>query len=220
MRAGIVMNDGTRRQRRGDTRRRVQETALALFSEQGYERTSLREIAEALDVTKAALYYHFRAKEDILISLFEDLTRPIDELVEWARRQPPSLETKQEFLLRYSRALTAAAPLIRFMQENQAAVRELRIGGMFKDRVTALMDVLQEPGASLPDRVRCVSALITMHLGLLALKEAEGDPESKHRAVLTVATELIAQAHGASAPPCPADPPETAERPPREPLTS
>ncbi|MGW4750325.1 hypothetical protein ACWEPR_36715, partial [Streptomyces sp. NPDC004290] len=121
----------------------------------------------------------------------------------------------------YSRALTAAAPLVRFMQENQATVRELRIGGMFKDRVTALMDVLQEPGASLPDRVRCVSALITMHLGLLALKEAEGDPESKHRAVLTVATELIAQAHHASAPPRPGerhtDPPG---RPPQEPLTS
>jgi len=48
--------------------------ALELFAEQGYEKTSLREIAEHLDVTKAALYYHFKTKEEILVSIFEDLT--------------------------------------------------------------------------------------------------------------------------------------------------
>src|SRR5215475_13717231 len=48
---------------RGDTRERIQSIALELFAEQGYEKTSLREIAERLGVTKAALYYHFRSKE-------------------------------------------------------------------------------------------------------------------------------------------------------------
>lgn len=94
--------DGTKRQRRGDTRQRIQDVALELFSEHGYEKTSLREIAEHLDVTKAALYYHFKTKEDILISLFQDLSRPMDELIEWARQQPRTLETKQEILRRYS----------------------------------------------------------------------------------------------------------------------
>ena len=47
---------------RTDTRSRVQEVALELFAEQGYEKTSLREIAERLGVTKAALYYHFKSK--------------------------------------------------------------------------------------------------------------------------------------------------------------
>ena len=77
--------DGTKRQRRGDTRQRIQDVALELFAEQGYEKTSLREIAEHLDVTKAALYYHFKTKEEILVSIFEDLTKPIeeDELPRW-----------------------------------------------------------------------------------------------------------------------------------------
>src|SRR5262249_12854805 len=42
----------------GGTRERIQAIALELFAEQGYEKTSLREIAERLGVTKAALYYH------------------------------------------------------------------------------------------------------------------------------------------------------------------
>ncbi|MGW0069548.1 TetR/AcrR family transcriptional regulator, partial [Streptosporangium sandarakinum] len=63
-----------------DTRTRIQETALRLFTEQGYEATSLREIAEALGVTKAALYYHFKSKEEIITSLVEDRIRTLEEL--------------------------------------------------------------------------------------------------------------------------------------------
>lgn len=102
--------DGSRQRRRGDTRQRIQDVAIELFAEQGYEKTSLREIAERLDVTKAALYYHFKTKEDILISLFQDLTRPMDELIEWGKGQPHTLDTKRELLRRYSEALTNAAP--------------------------------------------------------------------------------------------------------------
>ncbi|MET7438326.1 TetR/AcrR family transcriptional regulator [Streptomyces sp. NPDC004082] len=190
--------DGTRRQRRGDTRQRIQDVALELFSERGYEKTSLREIAEHLDVTKAALYYHFKSKEEILISLFEDLTRPLDELIDWGKQQPHSLDTKQEVLRRYSQALTGAAPLFRFMQENQATVRELSVGETFKDRMMAMLDIIKEPEAALPDQVRCISALFTMHAGMFVLKDVEGDPEEKRKAVLEVAIDLVTRAHGAS----------------------
>lgn len=40
-----------------------------MFNEHGYDKTSLREIADALGFTKAALYYHFERKEDILLAL-------------------------------------------------------------------------------------------------------------------------------------------------------
>ncbi|MFD7899883.1 TetR/AcrR family transcriptional regulator [Streptomyces sp. NPDC059568] len=181
--------------RRANTRQRIQDIALELFAEQGYEKTSLREIAERLDVTKAALYYHFKTKEDILISLFQDLTRPIDELITWGRSRPHTLETKQEILRRYSEALTEATPLFRFMQENQATVRDLSIGETFKSRMIDLMDLIQDPEASLTDRVRCISALFTMHAGQFALREVEGDPEEKRQAILEVSTELISRAH-------------------------
>ena len=68
---------------RADTRARIQEVALELFTEQGYEKTSLREIAERLDVTKAALYYHFKSKEDIVRSLVEDYFGQMDVLIAW-----------------------------------------------------------------------------------------------------------------------------------------
>jgi AcrR family transcriptional regulator len=188
--------DGTKQQRRrGDTRQRIQDVALELFAEQGYEKTSLREIAERLEVTKAALYYHFKTKEEILVGIFEDLAKPIEDLIEWGRQQPHTLATKQEIVRRYSEALAGAAPLFRFMQENQAAVRELRIGEMFKARMLRLRDILIDPDADLVDQVRCVSAMFTLHAGMFVLQDMEGDPEDKRRAVLEVATELVTRAH-------------------------
>ena len=58
-----------KRRPRGEMRERILDVALELFNEQGYDKTSLREIAARLDVTKAALYYHFERKEDILLEL-------------------------------------------------------------------------------------------------------------------------------------------------------
>ncbi|MGW5651217.1 TetR/AcrR family transcriptional regulator [Streptomyces humi] len=194
---GVTM-DGTKQQRRGNTRQRIQDVALELFAEQGYEKTSLREIAERLDVTKAALYYHFKTKEEILVSVFEDLTRPIGDLIEWGKGQPHTLETKQEIVRRYSKALTDAEPLFRFMQENQATVRELRIGDTFKDRMRGLRDILMDPDAPLTDQVRCVSALFTLHAGMFVMQDIEGDLQKKQEAVLEVALDLVTQAHQGS----------------------
>ena len=68
---------------RPDTRQRIQAVALELFAEQGYDKTSLREIAERLGVTKAALYYHFKSKEDIVRSFTEDYFAQMDALIAW-----------------------------------------------------------------------------------------------------------------------------------------
>ncbi|WP_155058132.1 TetR/AcrR family transcriptional regulator [Streptomyces blattellae] len=190
--------DGTKQRRRGDTRQRIQDVALELFAKQGYEKTSLREIAERLDVTKAALYYHFKTKEEIIVSLFEDLTKPIEDLIGWGERQPQTLETKQEIIRRYSQTLSEVAPLFQFMQENQATVRELSIGEMFRHRTMGMRDIIIDPDADLVDQTRCISALFTMHAGMFVLRDVEGDPEDKRRAILEVAIDLVTQAHTGS----------------------
>lgn len=51
------------------TREQILDVALRLFSTKGYEATSIREISEELGLTKAALYYHFKNKEDIFMAL-------------------------------------------------------------------------------------------------------------------------------------------------------
>src|SRR3982751_1959248 len=112
-------------ERHGDTRSRIQEVALELFTEHGYEATSLREIAERLGVTKAALYYHFKTKDDIVASFMEDRVAALEEIVAWGREQPRTRATRHEVLLRYSDLLARSGhhQVMRFLERNQTALR-------------------------------------------------------------------------------------------------
>lgn len=51
--------------RMGDTKEKILMTALQLFARDGYEAVSVRNIAEELDITKGALYRHYKNKRDI-----------------------------------------------------------------------------------------------------------------------------------------------------------
>src|SRR5215510_14850305 len=63
------------------TRERILDVALDLFVRKGYAETSLREIAAELGFSKAALYYHFESKQDILLALHLRVQRLADELL-------------------------------------------------------------------------------------------------------------------------------------------
>ncbi|MBY8884669.1 TetR/AcrR family transcriptional regulator [Streptomyces sp. PTM05] len=189
-----MSTQGTSTARRGDTRQRIQDVALELFVERGYEGTSLREIAERLDVTKAALYYHFKTKEDILRGLVESYARPLDEVIAWGREQPRTLATKLELLDRYSAALATAEPLFHFMYENQAALRELKVGQGMREQLRALWGLVIDPEADLTAQARSVGALFTVHFGGFAMRETAGTAEAKRRALLEVAAELVERA--------------------------
>jgi len=59
--------------RRGLVQQRIFEQAARLFAEQGYAGTSLQDIADAVGVTRPALYYYFRSKDDILAGLVNEI---------------------------------------------------------------------------------------------------------------------------------------------------
>lgn len=69
---------------KGDTRTRLLETALGLFTVHGVEGTSLQMIADALGVTKAAVYYHFRTKDDITEAVAEPALRELSAVLDQA----------------------------------------------------------------------------------------------------------------------------------------
>ena len=54
------------------TRRRIVEQALQLFSVKGYYNTSISDIQEATGLTKGGLYGHFASKEDIWYAVYDE----------------------------------------------------------------------------------------------------------------------------------------------------
>ena len=180
---------------RGGTRERIQEIALELFAEQGYEKTSLREIAERLGVTKAALYYHFRSKEDIVRSFVEDYRAELGKVIAWGASQPRNPESRAEILARYADIVGEQLPVIRFMEQNQAAMHSLMSDSgarkkMFRDQFTSLCELITPPGAALADRVRAATAVLSIGMSSLLFQREAANPEELHDAVLKVAYEL------------------------------
>lgn len=71
----MFKNDGVRAvpQRKGseDTRREIFQTALALFREQGFERTTMRDVAGRVGVSLGAAYYYFGSKDAIVGAYYD-----------------------------------------------------------------------------------------------------------------------------------------------------
>lgn len=64
---------------KGSTNQEILDAALELFSVQGYEATSVSQIAEAVGIRKASLYSHFAGKQDILDSLLRNILDQYEE---------------------------------------------------------------------------------------------------------------------------------------------
>jgi AcrR family transcriptional regulator len=77
-------SDGVSRRARRKNRRRqeVLKVAAQMFARLGYERTTLDMIANELGLSKPALYYYVKSKEDVLAQILEDIVQGITERVQ------------------------------------------------------------------------------------------------------------------------------------------
>jgi AcrR family transcriptional regulator len=177
----------------GDTRSRIQAVALELFTEEGYEKTSLREIAERLGVTKAALYYHFKSKDEIANSFIEDRIEIMNELIEWAESRPPTMETRRALLARYADELfnSDRQSVMRFLEQNQTAIKKFSAGKELREGMMRLVDLLVRPATSPEARVRATLSLFSVHSAWFATRGTDVDDEQRREIGLKIADELL-----------------------------
>ncbi len=154
----------------------------------------MREIAERLDVTKAALYYHFKSKEDIVRSLVEDYFGQVDALVTWARSQPPGAGTRAEILRRYVGIVAEGDEVFRMLHQNQAAVNTFAAaksrGELFRERMGALVGLLAGPSAPISEQLRAAMAIGGVSVGWMFFADQMPDRAEFCAAVLAIATDI------------------------------
>ncbi|HXW33473.1 MAG TPA: TetR/AcrR family transcriptional regulator [Acidimicrobiales bacterium] len=158
------------------TRERILDVALDLFTEKGFDSTSLREIAEKLGVTKAALYYHFASKDDILMALHMRLHEFGKEaLTKMTGDQPVTRELWGVLLDKLMSQMLTQRTIFLMHERNQAALEKLHRKeheAEHDDLQTQFRKVLTDARVPLRDRVRIAASFGVVFAGLFMAGDA------------------------------------------------
>lgn len=188
-----------------ETRRRILEVALEAFTEQGYDKTSMRELAKRLGFTTAALYYHFDSKDEILSALAVDYfscPSPVDRLAEERHVGLSAWACSVDELIEH---LLGQRRLFRMVERNQAALEQLARTKTTVERHRQREELFHRivGDRSLPaaDRVRIACSLgaiigLVMHCG--GAFDDLDDEQFRHEVSLAVHAMLGDQASATS----------------------
>jgi AcrR family transcriptional regulator len=136
----------TRRRARDEKREAVLRTAVALFLEQGYHRTTLNDVAERLNITKPALYNYFRGKDEILFECWAIGNERVDDCInEIAAGCGTGLTKLRKLIVRYAEVMTTdyGKSIVRFDVRDLTAhnrkvvnIAKKKIDRAFRDYIT------------------------------------------------------------------------------------
>lgn len=157
------------------TRQRILDIALDLFIRKGYAETSLREIAAELGFSKAALYYHFESKQDILLALHMRVHGLTDGVLPMLQAERDASDIWERLTDRLIGLALENRRLIELHIRNQEAVAEIHRGaGLDKhgpvqhDVDEHVLGLLRDPSLPVEGRVRRTASLGVIAAVLLA----------------------------------------------------
>ncbi|BCJ37974.1 TetR family transcriptional regulator [Actinocatenispora thailandica] len=173
------------------TRQRILDIALELFTERGFAGTSVADLAGRLGTSKAALYHHFRSKNEILAALLEAPTRRFDELVAQAS------ELTDEQLLGRVVDLTAELFAVAGVLDGDPSVQAAQRAQLLdrsRDINQALTAALVAPPGDADARLRAHAAYAAAKHGTLAAVADLGTtelPATSRTALVTAALRAL-----------------------------
>jgi AcrR family transcriptional regulator len=156
-----------------ETRERILEAALDLFGAHGYDKTSLREIAERVKVTKAALYYYFPSKQEILAALADRLFDSAETAFDPIERAGFSMGSWRIALGTLVDKMLSQQKVFALLERNRTVLEQLQADDerfASHRRLHEFVDgIVRDPSVPLEDRVRfacSIGAVMGVVLGM------------------------------------------------------
>ncbi|HYT09977.1 MAG TPA: TetR/AcrR family transcriptional regulator [Mycobacteriales bacterium] len=173
----------------GARREQILVAAVQLFRSRGYDRTSLREIAASLGLSKSGLYHHFPSKDDLLAAAVDPLLDRLGDLVD---SSPParSAADRNRFLAAYLDILIQHRDVVGLIGADAAVRAHPRIGARLAELDESLYRRLSGDGADLARQVRAAYALVGLQDTVGRFSDA--DPAVVRSAGLAAAAAAVA----------------------------
>lgn len=195
-----------KRTRRGPhTRKQILDASLRLFSERGFARSTVRDIARQAGITDAAIYYHFQSKRELLEALVEErgivaglhqLERvsadlPLHETLLWMARGAINIMDENRDFLRLI--------IMEGLGGDESALEQYhRLVDLWENALTAALQRYEEKG-ELPRDAPKTMARQVIYLILMAFQDTllgrhispEATPAERREALAAFASETL-----------------------------
>src|SRR2546423_9457878 len=172
---------GLRERKKRKTRDTIVRVAAELFAQQGYEKTTIAEIADAAEVSPRTIFAYFPSKEDILFCDFPEM----EERLAQALRERPEGATALD------------------------ALREFIVGSLVPDRAGLVRKSIVASDEALQRSVRArLAVLEELMVGAIAEDLHAGPDDIRPRIVAAALTAAFTAVHDPAAPPVPKSPEE------------
>jgi AcrR family transcriptional regulator len=139
--------------------RRIAHLALARFRVGGFVGTSIADLAGALGVSKAAIYYHYRSKDALLHRLIDPLLDAIDTCIHDHTTPATSARTPRQLLGAYLAVLLTHREVVPLIATDVAVLNHPGIGPRLRAQNQQLQSMLAAPDTSPLARLRAEAAL-------------------------------------------------------------
>ena len=161
--------------------RRIARLALARFRVGGFVGTSIADLAGALGVSKAAIYYHYRSKDALLHRLVDPVLDAIDACIQ---DHTTPARTPRQLLGAYLAVLIAHREVVPLVATDVAVLNHPSIGPRLRAQNQQLQSLLAAPDTSPLARLRAEAALGAIWRPLIADPPLDlTDPAHQHTLV-------------------------------------
>ncbi|MFF3221190.1 TetR/AcrR family transcriptional regulator [Nocardia suismassiliense] len=175
------------------TKSAIRDAAVKLFGDKGFEQTSLREVADAVGITKASLYYHYASKLDLLHAIIDPIIDHLRSVVVDLDRTPRDADGIRYVLRTYLRGMVhhrdAGALVLRDTVTIVNAVAD-RHPDLVDDDQT-LREWLAGPDATDEAKLRASAALAMLGVALMSKEFAPGADDALVEATLLDAATCV-----------------------------
>jgi AcrR family transcriptional regulator len=149
--------------RYSQVQQRTIQAAMDLFGDRGVSGTSLQMIADALGVTKAAVYHQFKTKDALVLAVAEVGMAPLQEALEAAEAEPSRVRARALLLTRVIDLAVERRRWVHALQGDPVIVKLLTSHEPLLDLVTRVYSLLLDDPANPAGQVR--AAIVAAAIG-------------------------------------------------------
>ncbi len=183
--------EGLRERKRRETLQRITSAGMRLFIKQGYDNTTLDEIAAEAGISRRTFFYYFKSKDDILLSMQRSNSETLATAVSSAPRGKKPLDTIRDAVIQVCESIPAKEMIAihRLMRSSEAV--QARKHATYIENENALVSALRERYPE-PKHETSLRVVAMMSVGAMRLAVETLDRENGKRPLADIVRDIYA----------------------------